>query len=401
VGKAKKRCKDYPGMPNGFKILVFFIFMLLLVPNYLLGACTYDIMPQECKFGPSTGTGSIAVRASSDSCSWTATKSDAWITVSSANSGTGSGALTYNVAANATGNKRVGTIAIEGQTFTISQYSPDYNLKGDVHNDWKINLDDAIVALRMVTRQSLSNINKGADVNNDGVIGIPEAIYVLQLLQGTVDPVPITKKPAIKGFWKGAQGTIGTSAIVLANGDSWLVFQESGISTSFARLQIQTNGLSYSGTGTQYFLTSGTAQNVSTVGTFTEKASLLGTAVVVSGSASMALAYSPEYETTATLADAAGNWVGSYNGGASSATIAIAENGALTGSSTTGCTYSGTMQMRSTDPALFDVSFTESCVDGDSKALAGIATVNAARTSLSLAATTDDRLVGMLFLGTK
>jgi hypothetical protein len=54
-------------------------------------------------------------------CVWTATTTDAWITVSNTGSTTGSGAVTYSVQPNATGAGRSGSISVSGQTFAVTQ----------------------------------------------------------------------------------------------------------------------------------------------------------------------------------------------------------------------------------------------------------------------------------------
>ena len=57
-------------------------------------------------------------------CSWTAstnTGSWDWIGINSGWSGTGNGTVNYFLLANNTGSTRTGTLAISGQTFTITQ----------------------------------------------------------------------------------------------------------------------------------------------------------------------------------------------------------------------------------------------------------------------------------------
>lgn len=53
---------------------------------------------------------------------------------------------------------------------------------GDVNGDLNLELDDAITALRVVTRMPTATVKKEADVNGDGRIGMQEAIFVLQKL---------------------------------------------------------------------------------------------------------------------------------------------------------------------------------------------------------------------------
>ncbi len=65
-------------------------------------------------------TGSINVMSDAG-CGWTASSSDAWLTITSGGSGTGDGTLNYSIAANPSPNPRTGTITIAGQPFTVTQ----------------------------------------------------------------------------------------------------------------------------------------------------------------------------------------------------------------------------------------------------------------------------------------
>jgi hypothetical protein len=51
---------------------------------------------------------------------------------------------------------------------------------GDLNGDGTIDLQDAILALQILSSAPLTQIYKEADINGDGTIGIPEAIYILQ-----------------------------------------------------------------------------------------------------------------------------------------------------------------------------------------------------------------------------
>jgi hypothetical protein len=83
------------------------------------GPCTYAIFPTSALFSSSGNTGAVVVVTS---CDWTAVSNDSWITVTSGSSGTGSGTVTYSVAANTTGSTRTGTMTIGGETFTVTQH---------------------------------------------------------------------------------------------------------------------------------------------------------------------------------------------------------------------------------------------------------------------------------------
>ena len=71
------------------------------------------------KFFPETGgEDTIAVTAG---CSWQAVSNASWITITSPDSGTGNGTVSYLVRDNLTGAPRTGTMTIAGITFTVTQ----------------------------------------------------------------------------------------------------------------------------------------------------------------------------------------------------------------------------------------------------------------------------------------
>jgi len=81
--------------------------------------CSYSLTPEEQIFSTAGGNAYITVTTES-CCSWTATSNASWITITSANSGTGNGIIQYSVAANS-GSSRTGTIIVEVRTFTVIQ----------------------------------------------------------------------------------------------------------------------------------------------------------------------------------------------------------------------------------------------------------------------------------------
>ena len=68
----------------------------------------------------SAGSGSVAILTQSW-CSWSALRdsSAAWLTITSATSGAGSGSLSYSVTSNNTLNPRTGTLHISGQPLRL------------------------------------------------------------------------------------------------------------------------------------------------------------------------------------------------------------------------------------------------------------------------------------------
>jgi len=86
-----------------------------------VGACTYSISPVSQSFTSSGGTGTIRVTSSETTCSWTASESASWINITSANSGTGNGTVTYTVSENTTGSMRTAIITVAGEIHTVTQ----------------------------------------------------------------------------------------------------------------------------------------------------------------------------------------------------------------------------------------------------------------------------------------
>jgi hypothetical protein len=103
--------------------------------------------------------------------------------------------------------------------------------------------------------------------------------------------------------------------------------------------------------------------------TLAKQATLSGTITSPSPSETYNLAYQTRYDTAAALADFAGTWTGTL--GAVSLSWPIS-SGAITGTSSTGCTYSGSVSLRSEAKAVVDASVTETC-SGVVKQLSGVA----------------------------
>ena len=83
-------------------------------------SCTYSISPTGRSFSASGGTGNVSV-TTQNGCSWTAVSNASWIIITSNSGNTGSGTVTYSVAANASTSLRTGTMSIASRTFTLSQ----------------------------------------------------------------------------------------------------------------------------------------------------------------------------------------------------------------------------------------------------------------------------------------
>jgi Viral BACON domain/Putative binding domain, N-terminal len=82
-------------------------------------ACAFSIAPTAQTFDTAGGTGTIAV-TTTDGCGWTATSADPWITITPPAGGSGSGSVTFTVAANS-GAARGATLTVAGQPFSVTQ----------------------------------------------------------------------------------------------------------------------------------------------------------------------------------------------------------------------------------------------------------------------------------------
>jgi hypothetical protein len=222
---------------------------------------------------------------------------------------------------------------------------------------------------------------------------------------GPSAPPPPT---SIQGFWAArVDATLSASAVILDNNDAWLVFQSTDANgtptaiTGMARAVMAVTGSNYTGTGSNYDLTANPPAAITLTGTATAKTSLAGS-YTIAGAApkNVTLAYNAAYETPASLADATGHWTGTFGGGANGLNLDVAGTGSITGSSTAGCTYTGTLVPHAAN-AVFDLLLAENCF-GTIVNLQGISTISTSKTSLFLTFTsTPDKARGGLFVGTK
>jgi|GEM_PF-2178340 len=82
--------------------------------------CTYAIDPTSRSHGPGAETGTVAVTTQAG-CPWLASSNASWAVVVSGSSGSGSGTVSYTVAANSAPQSRVATLVIAGQEFAVLQ----------------------------------------------------------------------------------------------------------------------------------------------------------------------------------------------------------------------------------------------------------------------------------------
>lgn len=83
--------------------------------------CTYSISPTIQIFSSANAASGNVTVTTDTSCSWNAVSNASWITITSGNSGTGTGSVGYNVSPNTKKPARTGTLTIAGKIFTVKQ----------------------------------------------------------------------------------------------------------------------------------------------------------------------------------------------------------------------------------------------------------------------------------------
>ncbi len=82
--------------------------------------CTFSISPTHGSVGVSADQGPIITVSTGPTCGWTASSNSSWLSITSGASSTGSGTVTFNVAANP-GGERSGSLTIARITFNVTQ----------------------------------------------------------------------------------------------------------------------------------------------------------------------------------------------------------------------------------------------------------------------------------------
>lgn len=201
----------------------------------------------------------------------------------------------------------------------------------------------------------------------------------------------------VQGRWSTAVGSMPAHTAIglpAANASAaiWILANDA---SRLMKLSAQDSGAL---TGKAYVLGQNTAATVVN-GQWSTSASK---AMTLTGlpSGTLALAQTDAFTSAAVQADVAGAWKATVGGNAQSVSWAVATSGAVSGSSTTGCTYAGTLAAM-TNASAYTASVKETCSDGVSTQLNGIATLNSAKNALSMVATNADESVGVALFFSK
>lgn len=224
-------------------------------------------------------------------------------------------------------------------------------------------------------------------------------------------PAPTPAPPAgsndpkeAAGFWSGrVDAQTIASAVFLPEGQAWTVFQTSAGATTLARGTVTVAFPAVSVSGTRYTLGANAATSPYNLAGTVAPRSTLGVSATGGPTATPAysLAYNAAYETPAKASDVTGRWVATFAGGTVRLTMDVSDSGALSGDSTSGCRYSGSLVPHPAQIAVYRLSLAETCPPAagttGTGSYAGIATLNEARTTLSAAFTSPDGSAGGVF----
>ena len=89
--------------------------------------CDYSISPTSVSLG-NGGTNSSVTVSTTPGCTWSASSPVSWVTITDGSNRTGSGSLSYAVAANSSNSFRSATLNVAGEAFTINQSACEYTL---------------------------------------------------------------------------------------------------------------------------------------------------------------------------------------------------------------------------------------------------------------------------------
>lgn len=218
------------------------------------------------------------------------------------------------------------------------------------------------------------------------------------------DPLPIVTLDAAQGIWQSApSAATRASAIVLPDGALWAVLSEgegSSATTRLIKAKLSVQDNKYTADAKSHVLGGALSApaSFSLAATVKEKLSLVVQLNPAAGTdpaaaaQTLSLSWQTRYDTPTALADLAGRWRAPL--GAGTVSWDIDALGKISGTRTTGCTYTGQFSLRPERKAVVDVAVNEDCA-GAKVQLRGIATPQA-NGLLNLAMTTEDETQAVL-----
>lgn len=219
--------------------------------------------------------------------------------------------------------------------------------------------------------------------------------------------LPQPTAPSAEGRWTGTTPTGRTVAgLVLDDGSYWLFYTARNNPTALAGL-IQGMGTSHSGSfgssNTRDFSLEGADIHAATMrGSYVPKKSFDATIAYFTGDTERVTStYDADYESTPNLNLVAGTYTG-LRPDNHTVTVTVDAAGTLSGHSSDGCTFAGTLSPRATDTVLqTSVTFGGGACRQGTETVTGVALYDAATNRLYSAALNHARTTSFLFLSTK
>jgi hypothetical protein len=202
----------------------------------------------------------------------------------------------------------------------------------------------------------------------------------------TIDPAQL------KGRWVTAAGVApAMTAVVVpdANGaaNAWLLAQDA---SRLVKLVVRSDS---SANGKSYALGQSNATGQAVTGQVNTALTASPKTIAFTGLNTGTLTQSDALATPAVQAEVQGNWSATLAGNAQTVQWSLTTTGNMTGTSTTGCTYAGSVAALASTAA-YGISFNESCADGSKTAFSGVGTLSVAKNGLTVVVTSADESRG-------
>ncbi|OQW37495.1 MAG: hypothetical protein A4E19_12485 [Nitrospira sp. SG-bin1] len=226
----------------------------------------------------------------------------------------------------------------------------------------------------------------------------------------TSTPPPATvAASSAQGFWAGTTNTNRTIAgLVLDDGAYWVLYSAQNAPSTVSGLiqgdSTSQNGVITSSNAKDFNFETEEILDATITGNYTMKQSLNGTLVYSIGgpSTSFTTTYDSDYDLVPDMNAVAGTYNGPVTA-TENVTVQVLSTGNLSGSSTTGCTFTGSFSPR-THGNVFNVTVTfedDPACRNRNDTVNGVGTYDADTKTLYSAALNGNRTNGFIFIGTK
>lgn len=189
---------------------------------------------------------------------------------------------------------------------------------------------------------------------------------------GPAESAPSPSISMLQGVWEGSvvsgAQTLSASALVRSDGRTWLAITDTrdtantdDDSTRLLHASFAVSGSGFAATGQDYVLGSSIVRGVSLATTAVQVGSSIAGTLTGAASERFSLSYQSRYDAAAALSNFTGMWRSSLGTGAVTVDWTVTVLGAISGTSTTGCNYSGEIALRADAKAIADATLTEIC----------------------------------------